>query len=123
MEEVKSAAVGAVAEHEFWMKTAARLDRDIGVLPAASERGFKQRVRFEALRQIAHRRPRRTATKHVARLTMALAGLAEFAPACHEAVSAAAGGSDTPVTRWIERRPPKACVKSVSFVGIRRKAC
>ena len=58
MEEVKNAGVGAVAEREFWTKTAPRLGSDTEVLPAASEHRFKHRIAFETLREIAHRRPR-----------------------------------------------------------------
>jgi hypothetical protein len=47
-------------------------------LLAASRYGFKLWIAFETLRLIAHRWPRGPVTGHVARLMLALAGLAEF---------------------------------------------
>ena len=53
---------------------------------AISENRFKLRVAFEALRHVAHCRPRGFVTGHVARLILALAGAVELLPALHEAI-------------------------------------
>src|SRR5579872_5710246 len=84
-----SAEVDAVIEGEFQPEPAARVDPDAEILLATCEDGFKLWIAFEALRHVAHRRPRGLVAGHVTRLVLALAGLAEFSPASHEAVGAA----------------------------------
>ena len=65
-----------MADGEFPTKVATRVEVDPEFTLAASQQGFHLRIPFEAFR-------------HVAGLVVTLAGLAEFAPAFHEAVGAA----------------------------------
>ena len=91
-------------EGEFQPEAAARVDPDAEVSLVVGEDRFKLRIAFEALRHIAHRRPRGLVAGHVTRLILALAGLAEFSPAFHEAVGSALRiGADSPGHSLISR--------------------
>ncbi len=86
-----STEVDTVAEGEFPAKATARVDPNAEVALATLKDGFKLGIAFKALCHVAHGCPRGLVTGHVARLILALAGLAEFPPAFHEAVGSQAG--------------------------------
>src|SRR5579864_7282709 len=81
-----SAEVETVTEGEFEAEPAAGVEGDAEFDSAVGEDRFHLRIALEASRHVAHRRPGRPVAGHVARLILALAGVAECLPALDKAV-------------------------------------